>query len=47
MTSTLLSRRDVLKGTVALAAASVGINTTMRWRRAAAQESAALAAGAH
>jgi len=41
MTSTLLSRRDMLKGTVALAA-SVGINTTTRWSRAAAQESAAL-----
>jgi CubicO group peptidase (beta-lactamase class C family) len=43
MTSTLLSRRDVLKGTVALtAAASVGVATTTRWRRAEAQESTAL-----
>ena len=43
MTSTLLSRRDMLKGTVALAtAASVGINTTTRLRRAAAQERTAL-----
>src|SRR5262245_7828700 len=42
MTSTLLSRRDMLKGTVALAAASVGINTTTRLRRASAQERAAL-----
>ena len=43
MTSTLLSRRDVLKGTVALAAAaSVGVATTTRWRRAEAQENAAL-----
>ena len=32
----------MLKGTVALAAASVGVATTMRWRRAEAQESAAL-----
>ena len=43
MTSTPLSRRDMLKGTVALAAAaSVGVATTTRWRRAEAQESAAL-----
>ena len=43
MTSTLLSRRDMLKGTVALAAAaSVGVATTTRWRRAEAQESTAL-----
>ncbi len=43
MISTLLSRRDMLKGTVALAApASVGVATTTRWRRAEAQESAAL-----
>jgi methyl acetate hydrolase len=43
MTSTSLSRRDVLKGTVALAAAaSVGVATTTRWHRAEAQESAAL-----
>jgi methyl acetate hydrolase len=43
MTSTPLSRRDVLKGTVALAAAaSVGIATTTRWRRAEAQGSTAL-----
>jgi len=43
MTSTPLSRRDVLKGTVALAAAaSVGVATTTRWRRAEAQESTAL-----
>ena len=43
MTSTLLSRRDVLKGTVALAAAaSVGVATPTQWRRAEAQESAAL-----
>ena len=43
MTSTRLSRRDVLKGTVALAAAaSVGVATTTRWRRAEAQESTAL-----
>jgi CubicO group peptidase (beta-lactamase class C family) len=32
----------MLKGTMALAAASVGVATTTRWRRAAAQESAAL-----
>src|SRR5437016_2598206 len=43
MTSTLLSRRDMLKGTMAIAAAaSVGVNTATRSRRAAAQESAAL-----
>ena len=43
MTSTLLSRRDMLKGTVALAtAASVGINNTTSLRRAAAQERTAL-----
>src|SRR5216683_7077334 len=43
MTSTPLSRRDVLKGTVALAAAaSVGVVTTTRGRRAEAQENAAL-----
>ena len=37
------SRRDMLKGTVALAAAaSVGVATPTRWRRAEAQESAAL-----
>jgi methyl acetate hydrolase len=43
MTSILLSRRDMLKGTMALAAAaSVGVNTATRSRRAAAQESAAL-----
>jgi CubicO group peptidase (beta-lactamase class C family) len=39
MTSTPLSRRDVLKGTVTLAAAvSVGIDTVARPRRAVAQE---------
>src|SRR4029453_16117612 len=38
MESTPLSRRDMLKGTVTLAAAaSVGIATTTRWRRADAQ----------
>src|SRR5216683_3854689 len=43
MTSTPLSRRDVLKGTVALAAAvSVGVDTATRSHRAEAQESAAL-----
>jgi methyl acetate hydrolase len=42
MTSTPLSRRDVLKGMVALAAVSVGVDTATRLRRAAAQESAAL-----
>ena len=43
MASTPLSRRDVLKGTVALAAAaSVGVATTTRWRRAEVQESATL-----
>ncbi len=43
MTSTLLSRRDMLKGTVALATtASVGVATTTRWRRVEAQESATL-----
>src|SRR5262245_50508714 len=42
MTSTLLSRRDVLKGTVAIAAASVGAAAVTRSRRAAAQEIAAL-----
>src|SRR5439155_5857897 len=43
MTWTLLSRRDMLKGTMAIAAAaSVGVNTVTRSRRAAAQESAAL-----
>jgi methyl acetate hydrolase len=41
MTSIPLSRRDVLKGTLALAAASVGLNLTTRLRRAAAQERAA------
>ena len=47
MTSTLLSRRDMLKGTAALAtAASVGINTTTRLRRAA-RRSAPRPAGAH
>jgi methyl acetate hydrolase len=43
MTSTLLSRRDLLKGTVALAAAtSVGVIATTRWHRAEAQERGAL-----
>jgi methyl acetate hydrolase len=43
MKSTPLSRRDVLKGTLALAAAlSAGIDTATRSRRAAAQQSAAL-----
>jgi hypothetical protein len=43
MTSTSLSRRDRLKGTVVLAAvASVGVATTTRWRRAEAQESTVL-----
>jgi methyl acetate hydrolase len=43
MTSTPLSRRDMLKGTVALAAAlSVGVDTTRRSRRAVAQESTSL-----
>ena len=43
MTSTLLSRRDMLKGTMALAATtSVGVTATTRWHRAEAQESAAL-----
>jgi CubicO group peptidase (beta-lactamase class C family) len=43
MTSSSLSRRDMLKGTVALAAtASVGVATTMRWRGAEAQESTSL-----
>ena len=43
MTSTLLSRRDLLKGTMVLAAtASVGVATTTRWRRAEAQERTAL-----
>jgi hypothetical protein len=42
MTPTSLSRRDVLKGMTALAAAvSVGVNTATRSRRAEAQESAA------
>ena len=41
MTSIPLSRRDVLQGTLALAAASVGLNITTRSRRAAAQERAA------
>jgi hypothetical protein len=42
MISTLLSRRDVLKGSVAIAAtASVGIATTTRSRRAEAQGNAA------
>jgi CubicO group peptidase (beta-lactamase class C family) len=43
MTSTLLSRRDLLKGTAALAAtASVSVATTTRWHRAEAQESSPL-----
>jgi CubicO group peptidase (beta-lactamase class C family) len=43
MTSTPLSRRDVLKGTLALAAAlSVGVDTATRSRRGEAQESAVL-----
>lgn len=43
MTSTPLSRRDVLKGTVAFAAAvSAGVGTATRSRRAEAQEGAAL-----
>jgi methyl acetate hydrolase len=43
MTWTPLSRRDVLKGTMAIAAAaSVGVNTATRSRRAEAQESATL-----
>jgi len=43
MTSASLSRRDLLKGTMALAAvASVGVATTTRGRRAEAQESPAL-----
>ena len=43
MTSTLLSRRDMLKGTAAPAtAASVGINTTTRLPQHAAQERNAL-----
>ena len=48
MTSTLLSRRDMLKGTVALAtAASVGINTTTRLRRACSAGAHRAPAGAH
>jgi CubicO group peptidase (beta-lactamase class C family) len=42
MTSILLSRRDVLKGTLAIAAASVGIGNVTKSRRAIAQERAAL-----
>jgi hypothetical protein len=43
MTSTPLSRRDVLKGTVAIAAAAlVGVDNATRSHRAEAQESAAL-----
>ena len=43
MTSTPLSRRDVLKGMMALtAAASLGVDTATRSRRAEAQERAAL-----
>lgn len=41
MTSTLLSRRDVLKGSVAIAAVSVGSGIATRFRRAEAQERAA------
>ena len=43
MTSILLSRRNMLKGTLAIAAtASVGIGNITRPRRVAAQERAAL-----